>query len=115
MSCDCEYPQPSLRCVLALVREARQGGQPGGILKAALCLVGGLIDQLPSVAEAGDVGDDVLELLEQLSQVAEAHEADFVSSADADEQIWEVILPILIPIAIDLLKAWLARRQGGRR
>jgi hypothetical protein len=97
---------------LALVRKARQGGSPNELLKSALCLAGGLVDRLPSACEGEDIGDDVLELLEQLSQVAEAHEADFVS-ADADEQIWEIILPILIPIAIDLLKAWLERRRGG--
>ena len=113
MSCDCEFPQPSLRCVLALVRKARQGGKPNELLKSALCLAGGLVDRLPSACDEGDdIGDDVLELLEQLSQVAEAHEGDFVS-ADADEQIWEIIIPILLPIAIDLLKAWLERRRGG--
>jgi hypothetical protein len=113
MSCDCEFPSPSLRCVLALVRKARQGGSPNELLKSALCLAGGLVDRLPSACDEGDdIGDDVLELLEQLSELAEGASGDF-EMADADEQIWEIILPILIPIAIDLLKAWLERRRGG--
>jgi hypothetical protein len=63
------------------------------------------------------LGEDLAELLEQADQVCEAHldEGEDVSPAEVDGQIWEILLPILIPIAVDLLKAWLERRQGGKR
>jgi hypothetical protein len=104
MSCKCSFPPPSVECVVSLVQGIRSGAPVTETLEKALCLVGGGIKLFPMSLEGEELPAEIVEAVQSLE----------IPGDDADEQVWEIIIPILVPIAIELLKLWIARRQGRR-
>jgi hypothetical protein len=132
MSCIASFPRPSLACALQLLRAFRTAEVPvqeitlrlislaGGVVSnssfkgvedAALCFEGGI------TIPADEISDSVWDSVDLAVSVLSANgisldDEDISVSLDTEGKIIEILLPILLPIAIDLLRAWLRKRQG---
>jgi hypothetical protein len=71
------------------------------------------------MVDAADISDEVWDSVALATSVLSASgitldDEDISVALEAEGKIIEILLPILLPIAIDLLKAWLRNRQGKR-
>jgi hypothetical protein len=110
MSCKCVFPAPSIECTWALVNGVRAGDPLPLSGQRACCLTGGILSTIGKLDVDEPLPDDLMAKVAALQAVLESVQA----SGLADEQIWEIIIPIVIPIAFELLKLLLERRRGGR-
>jgi hypothetical protein len=133
MSCIASFPRPTLVCVVQLLRAFRNSQVPiQEISLRVLSLVGGVVStrsieaQLQDcpfedglMVDAADISDEVWDSVALATSVLSASgitldDEDISVALEAEGKIIEILLPILLPIAIDLLKAWLRNRQGKR-
>jgi hypothetical protein len=127
MSCLPKFPSPSLMCLLQLMRAARQKAGLQEILLRVISLLGSVVQAASlsdeDVAELAQLFEsDYLprlesELTEALEKVGVVLESDAEDDEVDEAQVWEILLPILINFAIELIREWLKNRRagGGRR
>ena len=125
MSCLVKFPAPKLSCVLQLLASLRGKQGLKETLLRALTLVGGVIEGAKTLDDDLEVDEKQLEELE--AELLAALEIESLLSADLDNldlpesedkeldpQVWEILLPILINFAIELIREWIKNRRSRR-
>jgi hypothetical protein len=125
MSCLVKFPAPKLFCVLQLLASLRGRKGLQETLLLALILIGGVIEGAKTLDEDLEVDDKQIEELE--AELLAALEIESLLSADLDNldlpesedkeldpQVWEILLPILINFAIELIREWIKSRRSRR-